>query len=68
MLVDAHGKPKGRAEAYIVWRIIERLGSPKDFLQHCDEFYDLSPDDITRLIAYMQIRDAEERVLSTRGF
>jgi hypothetical protein len=68
LLTDDHDQPLGRSEDYLVWRIIERVGSPRDFMKHYDEFYSLPEDQMAHLFAFELVRDSEERVLSTRGF
>lgn len=45
-------------------RFCERVGSPKDFVKHFEEFYDLDADWISHLLAFEFLREAEQAALS----
>lgn len=68
MLTDKNDKPFGRSEEYLIFRLVERIGSPKKFIKHFEEFYELSEDNMSHLLAYALIRQEEDQVLAARSF
>lgn len=64
-MLNAHDKPYGRSEEYLVLRLIERFGNLTEVVKAFDEFYTLNEDWLSHLFAYEAIREAEEQTLAT---
>ena len=58
--MDEKGQYYARSEEYYILRIIERMGSPKELVEHFEQFYDLDENWISHLMAYEVIRQSEE--------